>query len=89
MLKINVRVIPKSSKEKIEYFDLQEIFKIWTKVAPINGEANKSVVEIVAKFFGVNKNCVQIISGLSSKNKIIEVVTDKKIEDFIKAPRLF
>ena len=38
-----------------------------------DGEANKAVVKLLAKHFGVAKSCVRIISGATSKHKTIEI----------------
>lgn len=38
-----------------------------------DGEANKAVVKLLAKHFGVAKSCVRIISGAGSKHKVIEI----------------
>lgn len=42
-----------------------------TKELPIDGKANKSVIEIVAEFFNVPKKYVSIKSGHTSKNKVL------------------
>ena len=40
---------------------------------PIDGAANKTCVKFLAKWLGVSPSIVRIVTGLSSKNKIIEI----------------
>ena len=40
---------------------------------PIDGAANKTCVKFLAKWLGVSPSRVRIVTGLSSKNKIIEI----------------
>ena len=40
---------------------------------PIDGKANEKLIEILSKYFSTTKNNVEIITGFTSKIKIIEV----------------
>ena len=40
---------------------------------PEKGKANKEIVKKIAKHFGVPKSFVRIISGATSRKKIVEV----------------
>jgi len=40
---------------------------------PIKGEANKELIEVLSQFFGVPKEYIEILKGLKSKNKLINV----------------
>ena len=40
---------------------------------PVDGAANKTCVKFLAKWLGVSPSRVRIVTGLSSKNKIIEI----------------
>lgn len=42
--------------------------------APEKGKANKEITERIAEHFGVPKSAVRIVSGASSRKKIIEIV---------------
>ena len=39
----------------------------------MEGKANKELIEVLAKAFGAAKKDVEIISGQSSKNKIVKL----------------
>ena len=40
---------------------------------PEKGKANEEVIKKLAKHFGVTKSAVRIVSGATSKKKIIEI----------------
>ena len=40
---------------------------------PVDGAANKTCVKFLAKWLRVSPSRVRIVTGLSSKNKIIEI----------------
>ena len=60
---------------------------------PIDGAANKTCVKFLAKWLGVSPSRVRIVTGLSSKNKIIEIngIDESVIRDTLtaKIPNLF
>ena len=47
--------------------------KVWLKSKPVEGAANKELISFLAGFYKVKKNDILIISGLTSRNKIVEV----------------
>lgn len=72
-MKISVRVIPRSSKNEIAGLMADGTLKIKLKAAPVEGEANESLTNILSKHFGVAKSQINIKSGRSGRNKIIEI----------------
>jgi uncharacterized protein YggU (UPF0235/DUF167 family) len=58
-----------------------------TSSRPIEGEANKSIIEKVSEIFGVSKSSIEIIRGDKSKNKRIKLLAmataNKKEKHFI------
>ena len=52
-MKINVRVIPKSSRE--ELVEVEGAFRAYVKAAPDKGKANKALIDLVAKKYKVKK----------------------------------
>ncbi len=72
-MRIFVKVKPNAKVEKIEKID-ETHFSISVKAPPVKGKANEAVVELIANYFNVRRSRVRIISGFSSKNKVIEIV---------------
>ncbi len=80
---INIKVEPRSSKSGIAgtYGDG---LKVKLTSPPVEGRANKELIEVLAKEFGIKKKDVEIISGKKSKNKIVKLIGVNSIEDRIK-----
>ncbi len=71
-MKINVAVKPNSKIESVEKIDdLNYILKF--NVLPVDNAANKKVVEMLSDYFKKPKTSIQIIKGLKSKNKVVEL----------------
>ena len=58
---VKVKVVPRASKFKIEPF--AQGLKVYLTKSPVNNEANKQLVEIIADHYGVKKNKVSILKG--------------------------
>ena len=43
------------------------------KSEPKHGKANSEMIKKISGFFGVSENSVHIISGLTSRKKVIEI----------------
>ncbi|NVM02961.1 MAG: DUF167 domain-containing protein [Candidatus Helarchaeota archaeon] len=72
---IKVHVKPNSKQQKIQEIS-NELYEIWIKSRPEKGKANKELIKLMADHFKVQQNQIQIIQGLKSRNKIIEINLD-------------
>jgi len=72
-MKISIKVVPHSPKE--EMTKQGDVYTVRVREAPVQGKANEAVIRLVAERFRVPKSAVKIISGLTSRNKIIEIRT--------------
>lgn len=73
MKKIFVTVKTNSQKVSVDKID-ETHFKISVKEPPIEGKANKAVIEAVASFFDFPKSSIIIISGLRGKKKVLGIL---------------
>ena len=71
-MKIQVKVKPNSRTEEVSQEADSYIVRV--KDPPREGKANLAVIKLLAEHFGVPKSQVRIISGLRSRNKVIEIV---------------
>ena len=80
-LLIDVRVQPKSAKTAIAGVH-GEALKIKLNAPPVEGKANKALIQLVAKLLRCPKSTVEIISGQSSRNKrlLIHIDRDTDVE---------
>ena len=65
---LNVRAQPRSSRSGIDGL-LGDAVKVRIKCAPVDGKANKELVETLADVFGLAKSAVVFKSGETSKTK--------------------
>jgi uncharacterized protein (TIGR00251 family) len=76
-MKISVKVIAGAKQNEVveDIIDLLgvRILKIRVNNPPEDGKANKAVIDLLAQYLKVKKRDISIISGLTSRNKIIEV----------------
>ena len=70
-MKIQVKVKPNSKTEELSREGDSFIIKV--KEPPKEGKANQAVVKLLAKHFGVPQSQIRILSGLRSRNKVVEV----------------
>ncbi|MCX6730916.1 MAG: DUF167 domain-containing protein [Candidatus Roizmanbacteria bacterium] len=73
-MKIFVKVKPKAREEKIIKIDSTH-YLVHIKEAPEKGKANKAVIERMSEYYNIPKSHFKIISGLTSKQKSIEITT--------------
>lgn len=67
---LKIKLHPNSSQEKIREIS-PENYEVWIKQKPIENKANQELIKILKKHFKCNST--QIIKGLKSKNKVVEL----------------
>src|SRR5262249_35815750 len=71
-LSFTVRVVPRAAKSKI-VGEHDGALKIRLAAPPVDGAANEELIKLLAKEFGVAKNDVRIVSGQTSKTKVVSI----------------
>ena len=66
-----VRVLPRSSKKRIEI--TPEGLKVKLTAPPVDGAANQQLIEILSEAFGIRRSAFRILKGLSSKDKVVGI----------------
>lgn len=66
---VNIRISPNAKKNEI--IKDGEITKIKITALPIDGKANKALVEFLSKNFKIPKTSIKILKGETSKDKTI------------------
>ena len=77
---LNVRAQPRSSRSGIDGL-LGDAVKVRIRCAPVDGKANKELIETLADAFGVAKSSVVFKSGETSKTKriLLRGVTGERV----------
>lgn len=83
---LNVRAAPRSSRAGVDGIIGGEAVKVRVRSAPVDGKANKELVEVVADAFGLPKSMVEFKSGETSKTKrlLLRGVGAAKVQEILK-----
>ena len=71
-MRLNIKVIPKSSLNKVIRLSDTDL-KVKLTSPPVDGEANKKLIEILSKEYNVAKSKIKIVKGETRKNKIVNI----------------
>ena len=69
---LNIKLIPKASQNKVEHID-ENSLKVYVIACPVQGKANKALIEVLAKHFNIAKSLITIEKGHKSKEKVIRI----------------
>ena len=84
-LYLRVRVQPKASKDEFAE-KLGDAIKIRITAPPVDGKANKQLINFLAKIFKVTKSEIKIVSGETGRIKQLIIHSPKQLPDFIHTP---
>lgn len=68
----NVRVVVKSARQEVTEREDGSL-KVRVTCAPEKGRANRELLEVISRHFGVARSDVTIIAGTSGRNKVVRV----------------
>jgi uncharacterized protein len=71
---VTVHVTPKSRKNEITDILPDGTLRIRVTAPPVEGAANKAVLELLAGVLGVRESALEIIGGEKGRDKIISIV---------------
>ncbi len=69
---LKIKVEARSSAKGIAG-SIGDIVKIKLHAPPVGGAANEELIEVLSEEFRIKKRAIKIISGRSSRNKVIEI----------------
>ena len=70
--RFSVRVQPRAARSEIVGLH-GDALKIRLSAPPVDSVANVALVELIAEALGVPRRCVRIVSGATSRGKVVEV----------------
>lgn len=68
-----VRVVPRSSKNEVVEFMDDGTVRIHLTAPPIEGKANRLLIDFLAELFQVKPSRIAIVAGEKSKDKIVSI----------------
>jgi len=86
-LVIRIKVQPKARKDTFCEV-MGDRLKIRITAPPVDGKANQHLITFLAKQFKVSKSQVCLLSGECSREKRFEILSPKKLPEFIQRPPL-
>lgn len=75
---VDVKVIPRSSRNEVAGVT-DGTLRIKLAAPPVDGEANRELIEFLAERFGVRKSDIEIVRGLSSRNKTVRIRSSRPL----------
>ena len=81
-LLLHIKIMPNSSKNEIIKSD--EGVKIKLTAQPVDGKANKALMEYLSKEFKIPKSYIEIVKGITNKEKtiLLKVFNEEKVKFF-------
>jgi len=76
-----VRAQPGASRDQLRGIE-QGMLKVCVTQAPEKGKANKAIVALLARKFGVRKSQIELLSGATGRNKrfLVRGVSPEELE---------
>lgn len=71
-VRIPVRAQPRSARSEV-IGEHDGALKVRVTSAPVDGEANRELVRLLARLFGVPRSGVRVVAGGSARDKVVEV----------------
>ena len=89
-ISIALRVTPRGGRDDIDGIEImadgRTVVKVRVRAVAEGGEANRAVIELLAKALGVRKRDVRVLSGTTSRQKQVAVDGDpKKLGEMLRA----
>lgn len=70
ILKFRVFAVPRASKSEVAG-EREGALRVRIAAPPVDGAANKELVKILSKFFGVSKSNIEVTAGTGSRRKTV------------------
>ncbi len=72
-MRFGVRMQPRASRSGIDGIH-GDALKVRVQAPPVDGAANAALVTVLAEALGVREGAVQVVAGLASRIKVVEVL---------------
>lgn len=72
-MKLNIYIKPNSKKGPLVELQPDGSLVVFVQEIPEKGKANTALVKLIANHLDVSKSCVKVVTGHTSRHKIIEI----------------
>ena len=70
-MRLNIKVIPNAKQNKLVHE--ADRVKLYLTAPPVEGKANKALVDFLAEYYKVKKRDIRIVRGERGREKIVEI----------------
>ncbi|MDH5765875.1 MAG: DUF167 family protein [Gammaproteobacteria bacterium] len=84
-LVLKIRLQPKASTNEFAEI-MGDAIKIRTTAPPVDGKANKQLIEFLANIFNVARSNINILSGKTMRVKKVLIKSPRQLPHFIHSP---
>ena len=71
--RLEIRLQPGSSRAEVVGVDAEGRLRVRVRESPVDGQANRALLKLLADRLGVPRSALRIASGLKSRNKTVEL----------------
>ena len=71
-MRLKVRVVPRSAKNALMLRE-DGSYRARLNAPPVDGKANRALIDLVSENFKVKRSAVKIVSGHRSRDKVMEI----------------
>jgi len=75
-LTLKVRVVPQAKKNALK--PEKDRLKVYLTAPALEGKANQALIAFLAQAYNVKKNRICITRGLKSRDKIVQILDERK-----------
>lgn len=72
-MKLFITAKPMAKEDRVEKIDAAH-FTVSVREPPVEGRANRAIIKAMADFLGIAPSRLKIVSGYSSRSKVLEVL---------------
>jgi hypothetical protein len=72
-MKIFVKAKPRAHEDSVERVD-ESNFNVSVTAPPVKGLANQAIIKAIAEYFKIAPSRVRIVSGFTSREKVLEII---------------
>jgi len=87
--KFKLRINVKANSKRQEIINSEEFLIVHVRAKPIKNKANNELIHFLKKRLKIASNQIEILSGIKSKNKIVQITLQKEVEKQVLINRLF
>jgi len=83
LITLRIKVQPNASRSEISGLYGDDAVKIRVAAPAVEGAANKELIKFLSKKFKVSKSSIELISGQSSKIKLVRLALSEQLKKII------